>query len=61
MNDLRIAIAGASGRMGRMLVEATLHDAAATLAAAFDQPDAAAQGKDAGEMVGTPCGVMVSS
>ena len=61
MNDLRIAIAGAGGRMGRMLIEATLQDADATLVAAIDQPGAAAQGKDAGEMVGTPCGVLVSS
>jgi len=61
MTDLRIAIAGAGGRMGRMLVEATLRDAGVTLVAAIDQPGAAAQGKDAGEMVGMPCGVLVSS
>ncbi|WP_291995136.1 4-hydroxy-tetrahydrodipicolinate reductase [Candidatus Accumulibacter sp. ACC003] len=61
MNSLRIAIAGAGGRMGRMLVEATLNDAHATLTAALDQADAAVLGKDAGEMVGTPCGVRVSS
>jgi 4-hydroxy-tetrahydrodipicolinate reductase len=47
--------------MGRTLIEATLHDAEATLVAAFDQPGAAAEGKDAGEMVGMPCGVPVSS
>jgi len=28
---------------------------------ALDQPDAAAQGKDAGDLVGMPCGVLVSS
>jgi 4-hydroxy-tetrahydrodipicolinate reductase len=61
MNDLRIAVAGAGGRMGRMLVEATLRDADATLVAAIDQPGVAAQGKDAGEMVGMPCGVLISS
>ncbi|SBT03050.1 dihydrodipicolinate reductase [Candidatus Accumulibacter aalborgensis] len=61
MNDLRIAIAGAGGRMGRMLVEATLRDAEATLAAAIDQPDAVVLGKDAGELVGLPCGILVSS
>ena len=44
-----------------MLIEATLNDGHATLAAALDQPGAAALGKDAGEMVGTPCGVLVSS
>ncbi|HRD91633.1 MAG TPA: 4-hydroxy-tetrahydrodipicolinate reductase, partial [Accumulibacter sp.] len=38
MNALRIAVAGAGGRMGRMLIEATLNDGHATLAAALDQP-----------------------
>jgi len=58
---MRIAIAGAGGRMGRMLIEATLHDAEATLVAALDQPGSSVVGKDAGELVGTPCGVIVSS
>ena len=61
MDDLRIAVAGAGGRMGRMLVEATLRDGEAELVSALDQPDAPAQGKDAGELVGMPCGVMVST
>jgi 4-hydroxy-tetrahydrodipicolinate reductase len=58
---MKIAIVGASGRMGRMLVESTLNDGEATLAAAIDQPGVAAVGKDAGELVGmAPCGVPVS-
>lgn len=61
MNGLNIAIAGAGGRMGRMLIEATLNDAEAKLVAAIDQPGAPAQGKDAGELVGMPCGVLVGS
>ena len=61
MNGLRIAITGAGGRMGRMLVEATLRDGEARLVTALDQPDVAAHGKDAGELVGMPCGVLVSS
>lgn len=61
MDGLRIAIAGAGGRMGRMLLEVTLKDAAAKLVAAIDQPDVPEQGKDAGELVGMPCGVLVSS
>lgn len=61
MNGLNIAIAGAGGRMGRMLIEATLTDAEAKLVAAIDQPGAPVQGKDAGELVGMPCGVLVSS
>ncbi len=58
MNEPRIAIAGASGRMGRMLIEATLLDGVAKLAAAFDRPGPVV-GKDAGELVGRPCGVLV--
>lgn len=61
MDELRVAIAGAGGRMGRMLIEATLGDPRAALVAAFDQPDATVQGKDAGELVGRPCGVRVGS
>ena len=61
MNGMRIAITGAGGRMGRMLIEATLHDTEATLVAALDQPGVPAEGKDAGELGGMPCGVPVSS
>ncbi len=45
--------------MGRMLIESTLKDGEATLAAAIDQPGSPALGKDAGELVGMPCGVTV--
>lgn len=61
MSKIRIAIAGASGRMGRMLVETVLKAADAQLVAAFEQPDSAFVGKDAGELVGMPCGVAISS
>ena len=61
MKRMKIAIAGAGGRMGRILIEATLQDAEALLTAAIDQPDSAALGKDAGELVGMPCGVLVDS
>ncbi|WP_298597039.1 4-hydroxy-tetrahydrodipicolinate reductase [Zoogloea sp.] len=61
MNKIRIAIAGASGRMGRMLVESTLKASDTALVAAFDQPDSPFIGKDAGELVGLPCGVAISS
>lgn len=58
---LRIGIAGAAGRMGRMLIEATLNDERAVLAAAFDQPGGAALGKDAAELAGLPpAGVRVT-
>lgn len=58
---MKIAVVGASGRMGRMIIESTLKDSEATLVSAIDQPGTSALGKDAGELVGTPCGVMVSS
>lgn len=59
MTPLRIAIAGASGRMGRMLIEASLKDPGVTLAAAFDRPGAPFIGRDAGELAGASCGVAI--
>ena len=56
---MRIAIAGASGRMGRTLIEALAQADDAILAAALDQPGCAWLGKDAGEFVGAPCGVVI--
>jgi len=49
---LRMAVAGASGRMGRMLIEAVLADPAARLVAALDQADSPAIGQDAGAPLG---------
>ncbi len=59
MSQLRIAIAGASGRMGRMLIEAVLKDGEAVLASAFDRPGTPFVGRDAGEMVGVASGVAI--
>ena len=58
---MKIAIVGASGRMGRMLIESALKDGGVELVAAIDQPGTSAIGKDAGELVGMPCGVNVTS
>lgn len=60
MKKIRIAIAGASGRMGRMLIEAVLQAEDMQLAAALDQPGSPWLGKDAGDFAGAPCGVKVS-
>jgi 4-hydroxy-tetrahydrodipicolinate reductase len=57
---VRIAIAGAGGRMGRMLIEAVLADAQAQLVAALDQPGSPAIGQDAGAALGRVTGVAVS-
>ena len=45
---MRIAVAGAGGRMGRALIEAVLADASLTLAAAFDVPGSPAIGTELG-------------
>ena len=59
MADIGVAIAGASGRMGRMLIEAVLGAEGITLAAAFDRPGTAFIGRDAGEMAGVVTGVVI--
>lgn len=60
MDKIRIVIAGAGGRMGRTLIEAVLKAPDAVMAGALDIPGSPFLGKDAGELVGTPCGVAVS-
>ena len=60
METQKIAIAGCTGRMGRALLEAVNGDPAFSLAAAFDRPDNPAIGRDAGELFGSPCGVMIT-
>ena len=56
MSEQRIAIAGCTGRMGRMLIEATLKGDGVRLVAAFDQPGNPFVGRDAGELLGAACG-----
>ena len=57
---MKIAIVGASGRMVRMVIESSLKDSSVELVAAIDQAGTSAVGKDAGELVGMPCGVTVT-
>ncbi len=57
----RIAIAGASGRMGHALVEAVVASRDLVLAAAFDVPGSPAIGSDAAAFLGRPSGVVVSA
>ena len=52
MSEVRVAIAGASGRMGRMLIEAALKEDGIVLASAFDRPGTPFIGRDAGELAG---------
>lgn len=58
---LRIAVAGAAGRMGRALVEALAHAVDMQLVAALEQPGHPALGRDAGETAGLRCEVPVST
>lgn len=60
MANLKVAVAGASGRMGRALIDAVLRDRAITLNAALEVKGNSHIGKDAGELAGSPCGVQVS-
>ncbi|MBA3032400.1 MAG: 4-hydroxy-tetrahydrodipicolinate reductase [Gammaproteobacteria bacterium] len=60
MQKIRFAIVGAGGRMGRMLIETVLQSADAELAAALDVPGSPLLGRDAGDLVGAPCGVKLS-
>lgn len=61
MTTLNIAIAGSSGRMGRALLEAVLHSADMRLGCALEQAGDPNLNKDAGELIGAPCGVVVSA
>ncbi len=56
---LRIAVAGASGRMGQMLIEAIRAAADCQLAGALDLPSAPALGADAGAFLGFQSNVPV--
>ena len=58
---VRVAIAGASGRMGHMLIDAVLASPDLTLAAALDQPSSPALGTEAAAFLGKTSGVLVES
>ncbi len=61
MTDLNIAIAGASGRMGRILIEAVLDAPDATLSGALDRAGSDYVGSDAAAFLGKPAGVPVEA
>lgn len=58
---VRIAVAGASGRMGRMLIEAILAADDCELAGALDVPGSPALGQDAAGFLGRTSGVHISA
>ena len=61
MTPLKIAVAGASGRMGRMLVEAIARAPDVELAGALDVAGSPGLGQDAAAFLGQPAGVAIES
>jgi 4-hydroxy-tetrahydrodipicolinate reductase len=61
MSALRVAVAGASGRMGRMLIEAIGNADDMALAGALDVPGSAALGQDAAGFLGRTSGIAITS
>jgi 4-hydroxy-tetrahydrodipicolinate reductase len=59
-STLPIAIAGASGRMGKMLIETVLASQDATLVGALDIAQSPAIGQDAGMTLGNNTGVLIT-
>jgi len=59
--SLRIAVAGASGRMGQMLIEAIRQSRDCVLAGALDVAGSAAIGTDAAAFLGQQSGVLIQS
>lgn len=58
---MKIAIAGATGRMGKMLIEAVLNTADAQLVGALEHTSCSQLGEDAGAFLGKKTGVLISS
>ena len=58
---LKIAVAGASGRMGRMLIEAVIASKDLSLSGALDVPGSPALGQDAAAFAGLASGVIITS
>lgn len=52
MSDLRVAIIGASGRMGKNLIDAVHQTDGLVVSAAIERPDSSLVGADAGELAG---------
>lgn len=60
-SQIRIAIAGSGGRMGRQLIQAVQQAQGVVLGAALERPGSSLVGTDAGELAGVgPLGVTVS-
>ena len=60
VNPLRVAVAGASGRMGRMLIEAVLASQDLALAGALEVAGSPANAQDAAGFLGRSSGVIIT-
>lgn len=58
---LKLVISGASGRMGRMLIETALSTNGVVLHGALDSPSSTFIGSDAGDFLGQKTGVIISN
>ncbi len=58
---MKLAVAGAGGRMGRTLIEMILRSEDLKLAGALEAPGSPAVGRDAGELAGRSCGLKIVS
>ena len=56
---MKIAIAGATGRMGKMLIEAVLNTPDTQLVGALEHTSCPQLGEDAGAFLGKKTGVMI--
>jgi 4-hydroxy-tetrahydrodipicolinate reductase len=61
MTTLKFAIAGASGRMGRMLIETVLNTPDAQLVGALDIPGSAQLGQDPAAFLGKSTGIKITA
>lgn len=61
MTVLKIAVAGASGRMGKMLIESITEAQDTVLAGALDIAESPFLGSDAAATLGKPSGVLIAS
>ncbi|MDH5537142.1 MAG: 4-hydroxy-tetrahydrodipicolinate reductase, partial [Betaproteobacteria bacterium] len=61
MTQIKIAVAGSTGRMGRTLIEGVLASGDLKLSAALEVSGSQHVGNDAGELVGARCGVKIAT
>ena len=61
MTPLKIAITGASGRMGHILIESLINHPDVQLCGALDRANSPAIGQDASAFLGQPCGVSIQA